>query len=275
MQLLIKKRSGRPRKIKGNKLKSLIATINHHPETASEKIAHKFNCSGRTIRNTLKKSRFVKKLPCKITGLSKEQQLERVEWAKLHLNDDWENTIFCDESSMQLQANTIKFWVRKGKRVYKTYPKNRKKLMFWGAFCSKTKFPLYFIEKKMDSKLYCTILRKNLLPLARQQFDNDFNILQDNDPKHNSEYTTNWMDTNVLNIVQIPPYSPELNPIENLWRTLKRNVEQRCPQNLNDLKKFLLDEWEKIKTEEIQTLVNSMNNRIQAIIHSKGNRIKY
>src|SRR2546421_12030845 len=104
----------------------------------------------------------------------------------------------------------------------------------------------------MDSKLYCIILRKNLLPLARQHFDNDFNILQDNDPKHNSEYTTDWMDTNVPNIVQIPPYSPELNPIENLWRTLKRNVELRCPQNLNDLKKFLWMNVKKLKQKKFK-----------------------
>jgi len=40
--------------------------------------------------------------------------------------------------------------------------------------------------------------------------------------------------------------SPDLNPIENLWAIVKRNVEERRPKNLEDLEMFMVEEWELI-----------------------------
>src|SRR5436853_4007313 len=98
--------------------------------------------------------------------------------------------------------------------------------MFWGAFCADCKFQLCFIEGRMDSKLYCEILKDNLLRIAMKRFGKNFSILHDNSPNHTSKYTKKWIEKN------IPPYTPEVNPIENLWRSIKRKVEGRKHQNL-------------------------------------------
>ena len=98
--------------------------------------------------------------------------------------------------------------------------KQRKKIMFWGAFNSILKLPLYFVEGRMNSKKYCEILNTNLLPHVSNAF-NYFRILQDNDPKHNSEYTMEWMEEKGVSVLSIPKYSPDLNPIDKFVEVVK------------------------------------------------------
>ncbi len=43
-----------------------------------------------------------------------------------------------------------------------------------------------------------------------------------------------------------PSQSPDLNPIENLWRELKVRVAKHQPRNLNDLERICKEEWDKI-----------------------------
>jgi len=58
-----------------------------------------------------------------------------------------------------------------------------------------------------------------------------------------------------------PSNSPDLNPIENLWSIVKRNVEKRMPRNLEDLERMMVEEWNNIPDETIINLVKSMKNR--------------
>ncbi|CAF4044929.1 unnamed protein product [Rotaria sp. Silwood1] len=40
--------------------------------------------------------------------LTSDEKQRRVQWAKKHINDDFNNTIFTDEASCQLFRNTIR-----------------------------------------------------------------------------------------------------------------------------------------------------------------------
>ncbi|KAL7851757.1 hypothetical protein AOLI_G00221130, partial [Acnodon oligacanthus] len=57
-----------------------------------------------------------------------------------------------------------------------------------------------------------------------------------------------------------PALSPHLNPIENLWDQLSRRVEARnsVPQNLNDLRAALQEEWDAVPQQTTSRLVNSV-----------------
>ena len=76
-------------------------------------------------------------------------------------------------------------------------------------------------------------------------------------------------------IMDWPPQSPDLNPIENLWKTLGVKIMERNPTNTEDLWVKLQEEWSKISIEDCQELIHSCSRRCAAVIKIKGSFTKY
>jgi transposase len=55
-----------------------------------------------------------------------------------------------------------------------------------------------------------------------------------------------WLFNNGVDEVKIPTYSPDLNPMENMFSILKHNIEARNPKNIDTLQEIAKDEWGKI-----------------------------
>lgn len=76
-----------------------------------------------------------------------------------------------------------------------------------------------------------------------------------------------------------PPYSPDLNPIENLWALLKAEIYKIRPDLLNmrnndETKEILVETaqiaWERLDLDHLKHLSDTMPHRVQAIIESEG-----
>jgi DDE superfamily endonuclease len=63
-----------------------------------------------------------------------------------------------------------------------------------------------------------------------------------------------------------PPESPDLNPIETIWRRIKQRLKNRgLILDPTDLRRAIQEEWDKITLEEINKAINSMPNRVAAV----------
>ncbi|KAK3509146.1 hypothetical protein QTP70_020257, partial [Hemibagrus guttatus] len=60
---------------------------------------------------------------------------------------------------------------------------------------------------------------------------------------------------NNINALEWPSQSPDLNPIENLWRELKIRVRARKPYNLQELGAFVKEEWGNVPQQTCRNLV--------------------
>jgi transposase len=78
-----------------------------------------------------------------------------------------------------------------------------------------------------------------------------------------------------VNLIDFPPYSPDLNIIENVWAKLKQKVSKRNPTNLDELRVVVQEEWERINPLFIDKLIASMPNRLRIVKLGRGIRTRY
>ena len=78
-----------------------------------------------------------------------------------------------------------------------------------------------------------------------------------------------------------PPNSPDLNLIENVWMLLKRRLRKRFsrieqkPHSEAELFQAAQEEWAEIPQDVIDNLIDSMPERLQAVLDADGGHTKW
>ncbi|GFV37932.1 transposable element Tcb2 transposase [Trichonephila clavipes] len=74
-----------------------------------------------------------------------------------------------------------------------------------------------------------------------------------------------------------PTCSPDMNPIEHVWDSLRRRFASRQPppQTLQELERAILEEWDKIPQLVINSHIDSMPQRCSTLLVARGNHTPY
>ncbi len=79
----------------------------------------------------------------------------------------------------------------------------------------------------------------------------------------------------LVRVLDWPACSPDLSPIENVWRILKRKMRQRRPRTVAHFKTCLQEEWDKITPETLHHLVSSVPKSLLSVMKRNGNITKW
>lgn len=150
--------------------------------------------------------------------------------------------------------------------------------MIWCAIGYTGKTPICIVSTKMDAAYYINLLDCVLANSGDDYFGPDYIFQQDKAAIHTAKLTIAFLaDHNIPLLEDWPPCSPDLNPIENVWGLLAKNVYKNGRQfeSVKHLRDALISEWNKIDQESLQSFINSMPRRIQQVILNKGGNTNY
>jgi hypothetical protein len=150
------------------------------------------------------------------------------------------------------------------------------RVSIWACFSGFGVGEMHIFTENLDADLMKEILQEHLKASAEMLFPPGlWYFQQDNDPKHKSNLVQTWLFNAGICCLDFPPYSPDLNPIENIWSILKRRVENQNPRTIEDLKLRLTEEWAGLEPELLSLLSHSMVDRCEKVKQNNGHKIDY
>ena len=137
-------------------------------------------------------------------------------------------------------------------------------------FSSQGTTPLVLLQTRVNAQIYKNIVQDDVVSIIENSGFDRATFMQDNAPCHKAKVVMSYLSEQDFEIMDWPPQSLDLNPIENLWKTLGVKVMGRNPINTEDLWVKLQEEWSKISIADCQELIRSCSRRCAAVIESKG-----
>jgi transposase len=237
-----------------------------------------------TVRRRLNESGLFGRVARKEYPFTEEHIRKRLSFANGYGNwkeAQWDTVLFSDECHIELGQHG-QVWVQRplGAAFESCYMAKKlrhpDRLSIWGCISSHGVGELHTFNDTLDAPLMRTILSTHLLPSAARLFHTTaWWYQQDNDPKHTSRIVQQWLFSHGIQMLDFPPYSPDLNPIENLWANLKPRVEARNARNIDELEQHVQQEWVATDPTFLSRIVHSMPRRCKAVVQNSGHKTHY
>jgi transposase len=153
------------------------------------------------------------------------------------------NTVigFLDETSPQTTANTQRLWSFGKPTILKNTSKFRANTFGFYAINGTSA-----IDFEPDSKKesVCDFLRK----IWKANSGKKIVAVLDNFPSHKAEITRIQAKDFGIDLIYLPPYSPDLNPIEFIWKSIKREISCKFIHDAPHLKQLIREKFNKYST---------------------------
>lgn len=297
LALLNKKRSGRPRTYSKREERLVVRTIQQHHKVKPKKLVPIVEANVRrfclsTIRcimceNGLERFQAIPK-PF-LTALHKRKRLAYVKKA-LQLNP--ESLICTDETHLHLGYYsrpwvTCRHSARHKKRNLMPAFKKQDGFQIWGAMwigghleltridCSESDgknggvTPKIYVEQILSGPLRRVWRRQKR---AWERYEGGPVIIEDNAPIHTAKISKAAKKREGFKIVEHPPNSPDLNPIEYAWSYLKGLLEEYPvrPRNLDEKWELAQRLWNEIPQGFFDSYIWGLPARLEKVRKARG-----
>jgi transposase len=287
-------RCGRPRETTEDENSNIVASsiINHF--STPRQILQELDLivSNRTVDRRLQEASLFGRVALKKRAFTEEDKKKRLSFAEGYKHwkeKDWERVLFADEAIIQGEGGGKggRQWIRRSRGTTEAFKSENlhhhlphpKQLNIWACFSASGLGYCYIYNENLDAKSFVCILNTHLLPSADLVFTEtprqQWWFLQDNAPTHTARITRQWLHNHGISCLDFPPYSPDLNPIENLWQHIEKRVEERAPSTIEELQDVVAEEWKKTPTELLTKLAHSMHKRCIDVVATSGEHIHF
>ena len=148
---------------------------------------------------------------------------------------------FFDESAPQTTANTVRLWSFRKPEIIKGTSKYRANT--FGFYSVNGKSVVRFQDHSRKEKIILF-----LKSIRESNPEKPIMVILDNFRSHHSKAVKESAESLNIKLIFLPPYSPDLNPIEFIWKSVKRAVSIAAINSEYDLKSGIKECFEKLSS---------------------------
>lgn len=242
-------RSGRPTKVNEAVNETIEETMSQPPTEQGynftfwtvplltqhlQKVVNKTFCT-ETIRQALHALEFRWRRP-RWAVTREDPEADRLMWAiyQAVLSASEETLILIeDETILKLLPPLRQMWMRKGQQVQIPTPIQNEDVYLYGVLELNSGDSFYAFHDKGRSEYTIRYLEQ----LQAQYPQQPILLIWDQAQYHTSQAVTNWLEQqSQITVLLLPKYTAERNPIESIWRQLKKQVAANLTRSLEAIK---------------------------------------
>ena len=136
--------------------------------------------------------------------------------------------------------------------------------------------------KDMNGAYFADFVRRQFVPMfAKANKDGSRLFIQDGDPSQNSKAARDALAEVNAELLPIPPRSPDLNPIENVFKLVGDNLRKDAikykisKETLPEFQARVIATIRSIPIRTINKIIESMDNRLSIILRTRGHKTRY
>ncbi|GFX38416.1 transposable element Tcb2 transposase [Trichonephila clavipes] len=272
----------------------IVLSAKRNRRTTAQQVANQFlaasgkQISRKTVARRLRGGGLYARRPIVCVPLTRQHRNARLQWCREHHNwteQDWACVLFSDESRFSLSSDCRRqlIWRESGTayRPENIQEKDRYptcSIMVWAGIMINGRTRLHVVANgTMTGQRYIDEILLPHVRLFRGAVGDKFVFMDDNATCHRTLAVQDCLDSEGIQRLVWPARSPDLNPIENEWDALGRQVAGRNypPTNKNTLIHALTEEWDKLPQQLLDNVVQSMVRRVECCITLHGGHIPY
>lgn len=234
--------------------------------------------SVRTIHRNLRKAGLKPYVRKPNPTRTRSDLIKKRDFARINRDIEWKRIVFSDESWLCCNERTGRIhWARGPKDVPALEKKARwnvASILVWGSVGYNFKGPLIIFPSKvskegelrqfrLDSAGYVRRCLSEVVPKLKAQ---NRIFQQDGARSHAARSTMAYLERKKVEVIgDWPPYCPDLNAIERIWKELNARVGARCPMTVDELTQVAKEEWEKLPQELINAHCAHFPRQLRAL----------
>ena len=137
---------------------------------------------------------------------------------------------FLDESGIKSNITTTYGWAQKGKRCFGYAPGAWENYTMLAAIGMEKIIEGILIDGTLDKPTFKYFMEDLLAP----KLPKGAILVMDNLSVHKNSFDMKLFNKKDIEIKYLPPYSPDFNPIENMWGKAKGIIRKMNPRNFDE-----------------------------------------
>ncbi|GFY13268.1 transposable element Tcb2 transposase [Trichonephila clavipes] len=272
----------------------VLSAKKRNRRTTDQQVANQFlaasgkQISRKTVARRLRGGGLYARRPVMCVPLTRQHRTARLQWCLEHHNwteQDWACVLFSEVSRFSLSSDCRRQMIwRDSGTAYR--PENIQEkdryptcsIMVWAGIMINGRTRLHVAANgTMTGQRYIDEVLLLHVHLSRGAVGDKFVFMDDNAKCHRTLTVHDCLHSEGIQRLVWPARPPDLNPIENVWDALERQVtgQNYPPTNKNTLIRALTEEWDKLPQQLLDNVVQSMVRRVECCITLHGRHIPY